>query len=502
MTSPSVWWLFYPIVSGGIALGVIWAYGLLIERRDRRRQMPEPRNVSAHFLFKGDRLVDHDVPNHLLPQRFSDWAALRDWFTFRFPDFPTDPDQVPAHDGLCLVSVLPNDRATVRLSRAGPALRVTLTDPSVVGPAERHDNLRLSARLENWNTALQHAPFGLSISSRDGRTIWQNLAFSSLPEHERTQLLPDRQLVPEHEGYFINRIAFPADTDGPARWYEVNSMRVGDDLFHYVTDVSKVIHAETVRREFVQTLTKTFANLTTGLAVFDRNQRLALFNPAFVDLTGLAAEFLSKRPNLIAVFDTLRDRQIMPEPKNYASWRTRISEIVASASDGLYHDVWSLPSGLTFRVTGRPHPDGAVAFLFEDISDEIALTRRFRSQLNLRQAVLDQMPDAIAVISPNNLLLLCNKCFSNRLGIDPDSCLAELSTADLMAICHAHVPHDTFWTRAEACLSSHSLTEPLETVLYDKRGAQMRCRVAPLTGGAAMLTMGDTLVAARRDIAG
>jgi PAS domain-containing protein len=289
----------------------------------------------------------------------------------------------------------------------------------------------------------------------------------------------------------IDRMSFKNTADGATQWYEVSSTRVGEDLFHYVTDITQVIQAETVRREFVQTLTKTFANLTTGLAVFNRQQRLALFNPAFVDLTGLSAEFLSARPDLIGVFDNLRDRQIMPEPKNYANWRNRIGEIVATASDGLYQDTWSLPSGLTYRVTGRPHPDGAVAFLFEDISDEIALTRRFRTQLNLRQAVLDQLPDAIAVISPNKLLLLCNKRCSDLLGIDPDSSLAELSVADLIAICREHIPDDTFWALAESRLSTHSLTEPMDTVLFSRTGQPMRCRVSPLTGGSAMLTMAE-----------
>lgn len=489
MTFPALGWLLLPIVSGAVALGVIWLYGLLIGRWDRHSAPPAPQGSAAHFLFENGSLADHDLPERLVPRSLSDWASLRDWFAVRFPDFPADVAQVPAGDGLCLTSTLPGDHATLHMVHIGPACRLTLSDPTIVSPAERHDNLRLSARLENWNTALRHAPFGLSISNMDGRVIWQNVAFSNLPEENRTRLMPDRQMVPECEGALIDRISFKTHTEGPTQWYEVNSTRVGDDLFHYVTDITKIIQAETVRREFVQTLTKTFANLTTGLAVFDRSQRLALFNPALVDLTGLSAEFLSGRPDLIGVFDNLRDRQIMPEPKNYASWRSRISEIVATASDGLYQDVWSLPSGLTFRVTGRPHPDGAVAFLFEDISDEIALTRRFRTQLNLRQAVLDQLPDAIAVVSANNLLLLCNKRFSDVFGIDPDSSLAELCVADLIAICHEHLPDGTFWPQVETRLSGHTLTEPLETVLHSRADVPMRCRVAPLTGGSAMLTV-------------
>ncbi|MAJ04508.1 MAG: hypothetical protein CMH03_07285, partial [Marinovum sp.] len=47
------------------------------------------------------------------------------------------------------------------------------------------------------------------------------------------------------------------------------------------------------------TLGKTFAEMSVGLAVFDQNHRLVLFNPALIDLTLLGADFLSERPILI-----------------------------------------------------------------------------------------------------------------------------------------------------------------------------------------------------------
>ena len=197
-----------------------------------------------------------------------------------------------------------------------------------------------------------------------------------------------------------------------------------------MNDVTQVVRAEKARREFIQTLTKTFANLTTGLAVFDQPQRLALFNPALLDLTGLDPAFLSGQPQLSEVFDRLRDSNMLPEPKNYGSWRNQMNAMIKSASEGLYIDDWSLPNGMTYRITGRPHPDGAVAFLFEDISDEVALTRRFRGQIDLRQAALDVVPHAIAITGPNNSVLLCNRACSDFFGVDPESSFAEMGLRD------------------------------------------------------------------------
>ena len=49
-------------------------------------------------------------------------------------------------------------------------------------------------------------------------------------------------------------------------------------------DASGALGAERTLARFVRTMTETFAHLNVGLAIFDRNQTLALFNPALVDM--------------------------------------------------------------------------------------------------------------------------------------------------------------------------------------------------------------------------
>jgi PAS domain-containing protein len=56
-------------------------------------------------------------------------------------------------------------------------------------------------------------------------------------------------------------------------------------------DVTEIVRAQQAQKNFVQTLTKTFATLSIGLAIFDRNRQLMLFNPALIDLTALPPIF-------------------------------------------------------------------------------------------------------------------------------------------------------------------------------------------------------------------
>ena len=74
--------------------------------------------------------------------------------------------------------------------------------------------------------------------------------------------------------------------------------------------------AEDPLRKFMQVLTKAFAHLTIRLAVFDQARRLALFNRALTDLSGLPIDFLTGRPRLFGFLDKLRERHLFPEPKD------------------------------------------------------------------------------------------------------------------------------------------------------------------------------------------
>ena len=135
-------------------------------------------------------------------------------------------------------------------------------------------------------------------------------------------------------------------------------------------------------------------------------------------MAGLNFEFLSGRPTLDAVLDRLRETRMLTEPKNYTSWREQFSAMEHAAKNGTYSEHWGLPNGQTFCVTGRPDPDGAFALFFEDISAEISLTRRFQSEIETGQAVLEHIEVAVVVFSNASNLVMANTVYSRRWGTD------------------------------------------------------------------------------------
>ncbi|WP_371224835.1 PAS-domain containing protein [Roseovarius sp. 2305UL8-3] len=475
-------WAALLLVSTIAAAFVLWVTGILAARRKPGQghlTAEAPRN---HFLFDGNTLVDHDIvaPSKAFDE-IEDWSGLRDWLSSRFDNLPDDLNTLPETEQV----VFQTERSSLHLARTGGQIRIFLADETAHSAAAWHDTISVIQSEHSAGSILETAPDPIWRTGADGAVLWHNKACAELEDADGR--------MPNIKDVSDTRISMQDKEDDAPRWYELRTREDGDQRLHFATNITPIIQAETAQREFVQTLTKTFANLTIGLAIFDKNRQLALFNPALIDLTGVQVSFLSARPDLMDVFDQLREQQVMPEPKNYADWRAQIRDVVAQANTGLYQEIWTLPTGLTYKVTGRPHPDGAVAFLFEDISAEISLTRRFRTQIDLRQSVLDHMGAAIAVISPNNLLMFCNRPCTDLLRVDPDTSFADMSLRDLLSACRDSLQAGEPWLEFEQQLLNDRASNPEHVTLDHPEGKPLLCELKLLSGGIKMLIFSPLL---------
>ncbi|AUH65125.1 PAS-domain containing protein [Paracoccus zhejiangensis] len=383
------------------------------------------------FLFRGRNLVDATLPAKNLAGAISEEAVdlprLTAWLEGRFPDLSTRMAGLAATGRVELAGGAGTGIAALRLvieDLGQNTTRLTISDPGAENAAIMVDSLTLQAmeeELELLRGSMNHTPMMAWRQDTDGTVTWANAAYLKRAE----------EVAQDGLSWPLPRLLdLPSLTDSAARlsrraqleargsvlWFDCHAHRSGEQTMFFALPADAAVRAERGLREFVQTLTKTFADLPTGLAIFDRERNLQLFNPALIDLTGLSAGFLTGRPTLFDFLDKLRDARMVPEPKDYRSWRQQMNNLETAAATGRHVETWSLPGGQTYRVTGRPHPDGAVAFLFEDISSEISLTRKFRADLNLGALVLDGIEDALVVFGASGQFLLCNKAYEQLWG--------------------------------------------------------------------------------------
>ncbi|MFD1343993.1 PAS-domain containing protein [Litorisediminicola beolgyonensis] len=408
-----------------------------------------------------------------------DWSDLRAIFAPLVGNLPVEPPRVRPLD--LPFRDLPD--TLLRIVPRGRALRVGLAGDRPDRALTLLTHLQ-QAELTQLRDASAATPCPMWLTAADGTLLWANPRFRALANAAgRTGIFDLPPLGAAAQAQSRERLIGPGDTG----WYEVSRVRTEGGVHHVAVNIDAVIEAETAQRNFVQTLAKTFAHLPTGLAIFDRNRQLVLFNPSLIDLTRLPAEFLSARPTLMAFFDRLRETRMMPEPKSYAGWREQMAEMVAAAREDRYAEEWSLPNGLTYRITGRPHPDGAIALLLEDISAEITLTRRFRTELELSQGVLDRMEEALVVFNQSGLLTFCNAAYRRLWKTDPDSAFADVTVVDAARLWQGGAAPAPLWGEIRDFVLSYGERTSWDGETAGENGARLSARIDPLPGGSTLV---------------
>lgn len=482
---------FYLSLLGvALALPCLWAahrISLFVSKPAGKSAHIDP--PSAVLLYRNGFLIDANPAGlALLENTETDpetWTTLVNRLAPRFPDFPTTQGSDKGRHIRIFSPANPDDPASASLEQWEDFARVRLTETSPRSIAKEHAAV---------DTTAQRAPYPIWISAETGEITWANEAYMTLarniaPEGEATQRLFEDAFLPDETKRTKLRLREGEDE----LWFDISTRQSGTSMLHYATDANALVHAEIAQRNFVQTLTKTFAQLSIGLAIFDRNRQLTLFNPALIDLTNLPADFLSSRPSLLTFFDRLRETRMIPEPKNYNSWRQQIAELVIAASDDRYCETWSLPSGVTYKIHGRPHPDGAIALLFEDISAEVSLTRRFRSQLDLVQAVLDSLDEAVVVFSPVGAATFSNSAYRRYWKSEVESDLSDYSTSNALEAWKTHFEPSDIWDRLELHLDDINPRPDLVGIVRTEGGKAKCIRAVYLHGGNKAVVFSDLL---------
>ncbi len=376
------------------------------------------------------------------------------------------------------------------------AIKLTVGPTTVSDGRQSIDCATLDALLEETDElrlTVDVFPMVLWKTAPNGAITWANAPYRDLLDTIEGRAASDSWPLPPIFDVALadvtapkrsKRIQIGRAAHGTARWFEISTNPLPDGSVLWVAqDIDALVAAEAGRRTSVQTLGTVFAHLPVGLAVFDRRRKLMVFNPALMELTGLPAEFLSQAPDLESVIDEMRHRQKIPEPRDYAAWRDEVALLDHGSDVGNYQDIWALPTGQTFRVSGRPYPDGALALMFEDISDDMELTRQFRTELDLLRSVIDAQPVALAVIGPDGRVTLRNTRFSEILG-------AVAEQEDTEPEAWRQTPLGQEIAAAQIALAARKNPDAaMSRTLKVGGGSSLLCTVSRVVGGATLVTL-------------
>lgn len=341
------------------------------------------------------------------------------------------------------------------------------------------------------------------IAAADGSPVWVNAAWlaavdaASLDEAAVRQLSFDRgaeALASEAANLGQRRQGVRWITaGGRRRAYQVTAQPLeGGGVGVWTEDVTELEELREQLKRNIEAHDETLNHIAEAVAVFDHGKRLIFHNTAFAELWGLEHAWLAEKPSHSEILDRLRQRRRLPETADYAKWKAaeldRYEQLAASPDD-----LWSLPAGQTLKVVRQPHPMGGLLLLFSDITGELKLKAQYNALIQVQQATLDKLNDAVAVFGSDGRLRLHNEAFARFWQIAPQ----QLETAgDFEGVVELCVPklHDMgFWRElkgrvgdpdpsARAPMSGEAKTSDSRIVAYQSR---------PLPDGATLIAFTD-----------
>ncbi|MFN3614259.1 MAG: PAS-domain containing protein [Rubrimonas sp.] len=250
-------------------------------------------------------------------------------------------------------------------------------------------------------------------------------------------------------------------------------------------------NANVVLSSFIDTVTDTFAHLRIGLAIFDRDRRLTLANPAVAEVFGMEPDFLTGRPTLRQTLDRLREARRLPEQLDYPAWRATLFTLFDDVARARYDERWELPDGRVIHVVGRPHPMGGIAFVFEDVTEAIAAQRWRLTAVEVRRAMLDALGDGVVAFGPDGKMRMANPALLRlwRLGDTVES--APRHVAEFADACAGLTPDVPIWNMVRDAVTGGGAGAPRTQQVRLGDGRILSARIAQMPDGSTLAAFSD-----------
>ncbi|MEM9715126.1 MAG: PAS-domain containing protein [Pseudomonadota bacterium] len=228
-----------------------------------------------------------------------------------------------------------------------------------------------------------------------------------------------------------------------------------------------------------------FADLKTGIAVFDAKNKLSTFNPAFSAIFYFDTEWLLRQPDIGSVFTRMLEQSALPVPKDFNDWLKTVQNLRSVSSNQFWQDRWTLPDGRIIDVTARSSGKERIFLYFDDITDRQRRERDLLSELALLHSSLDASEKGLAIFDRGGALAFSNSQLDALLETDPDA--PELvGFSEIISSWQNLFQPNPFWGDLRSFANTTEDRAAWEVPLTLNTGPKRMVRVSPLPHGALM----------------
>ncbi|HEV8027000.1 MAG TPA: PAS-domain containing protein, partial [Stellaceae bacterium] len=149
-----------------------------------------------------------------------------------------------------------------------------------------------------------------------------------------------------------------------------------DDFVGYARDFTDVENTQSELARHIAAHADVLENVAVAIAIYGPDNRLTFFNTAFATLWRLEEDWLVTEPSLDELLERLRERRRLPEYADFRAFKRQQLGMFTSLIEP-QEELLHLPDERTLRLVVSPHPFGGLTFVYEDVTDKLALERSY-----------------------------------------------------------------------------------------------------------------------------
>lgn len=360
---------------------------------------------------------------------------------------------------------------------------------------------QLSEELASHKALLDALPIPVWFRDGEGKLVWVNRAYTSAVDavkadeviDQQRELLETRQRRAAEAvlgGGEIFRKRLQTVVAGERRSFDTIVVPMGRASAGAVIDIAPLEHVQDELSRQMAAHERTLDRVSTGVAIYGSDQRLAFYNQGFRELWGLDTVWLEGKPRLSEMFDTLRQHRLLPEQADYRTWRE--AQIKAFENTESIEDWWHLPDGRTVHVLASRRPDAGVTYLFDDVTERLALESRYNALISVQRETLDNLREGVAVFGSDGRLKLFNPAFAGIWRMDADFLKPGPHIDEVWTACKPLLSGDEPWATAHSAVTGVFETrDAFEGTTALASGMTLAYAGVPLPDGGMVLTYID-----------
>jgi signal transduction histidine kinase len=281
----------------------------------------------------------------------------------------------------------------------------------------------------------------------------------------------------------------PIIVGGERRFYDVHALNVTGGSAGIAIDASEATSLRMSLERMADAHRRTLDQLSSGVAIFDGQRRLAFYNDSYRRLWDLDRVFLDSNPDDSSVLDRLRAARKLPEQQDFRLWKAKLHEAYRAIEPT--KDTWYLPDGRALSVVTTPNPEGGLTYLFDNVTESLDLARRFDGLIRVQRETLDNLTEAVAVFGSNGRAQLFNPAFVKMWKLSAEALKEQPHIQAVETWCKPLFDDADLWRVIREAVTAIENRVEVSLKLERADGSVLVCMTMPLPDGATMLTFQD-----------